>query len=49
MEGDIPLQSLRLIERNYDMMTDTEKVIANYILKDTDKFVKANIHAMAKL
>ena len=48
MEGDIPLQSLRLIERNYDMMTDTEKVIANYILKDTDKFVKANIHEMAK-
>ncbi len=39
---------MRLIERNYDMMTDTEKIIANYILKDTDKFVNANIHVMAK-
>jgi DNA-binding MurR/RpiR family transcriptional regulator len=29
------------------MMTNTERVIANYILKDTDKFVKSNIHVMA--
>lgn len=41
------MQSLRLIEKNYDMMTNTERVIANYILKDTDKFVKSNIHVMA--
>lgn len=41
------MQSLRLIEKNYDLMTNTEKVIANYILRDTDKFIKSNIHVMA--
>lgn len=42
------MDSLTLIKKNYDLMTNTEKIIADYILNNNDKFVKANIHDMAE-
>ncbi len=41
------MDSLTLIKKNYDLMTNTEKVIADYILNNIDNFVKSNIHIMA--
>ena len=42
------MDSLTLIKKNYDLMTNTEKIIADYILNNNDKFIKANIHDMAE-
>lgn len=42
------MDSLILIKKNYDLMTNTEKIIADYIMNNNDKFVKANIHDMAE-
>ncbi|MFU7515572.1 MurR/RpiR family transcriptional regulator [Clostridium sp. HCS.1] len=42
------MNSLILIKKNYDLMTNTEKIIADYILKNNDEFVKSNIHDMAE-
>ena len=42
------MDSLILIKKNYDLMTNTEKIIADYILNNNDKFIKAKIHYRAE-